>query len=378
MPSSAPSSSDFSSYPTVTKGWTYITPGPPSSLVFNPCIPVPALTSPTSVLVHVSYCALNIGSTIAMQLFPSFLHPAPTPWVPELDFSGTITSIGPDVLNISNDLMVGAEVFGAQPMSAHLKFGSGSLAEYLVVEAKFIVCKPPMITYAEAAGLGIVGCTSLLLVRRARLKRGDKVLINGGSGGAGSLVVQLVRKEVGDTGKIVVVCSGHNADLVKDLGADEVVDYKTHAPVHSYLSAHYSRDPFDSIIDAVGIQELYFNCGPFLAIGKPYVSIGVKMKYLTRVRMIETVFRMIQSSFLPRILGGGTREYAQVVMMEASRADLEELRKLVHTGDLKGVVDSIWEMDDALKAYDRCLNHSLRGKVIIKVRSSDESVGNGH
>lgn len=205
------------------KAWTYSSPGSPSAaLTLNSSIPVPELRSPTSVLVRVSHCALNPGSTIAMQLFPSFVHSAPTPWVPELDFSGTVVSIGSKVSTISSDLTVGAEVFGALPMSAHLKLGSGSLAEYLVVEAKFVVCKPPSATFAEAAGFGIVGCTSLLLVRRAGLKPGDKVLINGGSGGAGSLVVQLVRKEVGDTGKVVVVCSGNNADLVKDLGADEV------------------------------------------------------------------------------------------------------------------------------------------------------------
>lgn len=109
--------------------------------------------------------------------------------------------------------------------------------------------------------------------------------------------------------------------------------------------------------------------------------------------MVETVLRIIQSYTLPRILGGGTREYAQVTMMEASRGDLEELRKLVNAGDLKGVVDSVWEMEDALKvigtknllpfemptssqqAYDRWQNHSIRGKVVIKVSSPIDPTG---
>jgi hypothetical protein len=76
------------------------------------------------------------------------------------------------------------------------------------------------------------------------------------------------------------------------------------------------------------------------------------MTSLSRMAMFVTVLRMMQSSLFPHILGGGVREYVQVAMIEPPKADLEELRKLVEAGDLKGVVDSVWEMEDAPKVSE--------------------------
>lgn len=85
-----------------------------------------------------------------------------------------------------------------------------------------MVRKPDNASFEQAAGLGVAGCTALLLVKKARLKRGDSVLVNGASGGIGTIVMQLVREVVGDSGRVVAVCSGRNLEMVGKLGANEV------------------------------------------------------------------------------------------------------------------------------------------------------------
>lgn len=165
------------------------------------------------------------------------LHFAPflfrhSPAVPELDFSGTIVATGPkdaasetdSLLNEaeSRGLCKGAEVFGSILIPEHVGGGHGTLAEYAIVDLSCAVKKPSNVSFAEASGLGVAGATALVLVERAKPRRGDHVLINGASGGIGTMVVQLVKDIVGDAGKVVAVCSGRNVDAIRRLGADVV------------------------------------------------------------------------------------------------------------------------------------------------------------
>ncbi|KAF8149534.1 hypothetical protein B0H34DRAFT_679302 [Crassisporium funariophilum] len=330
------------------------------------------LTTPTSLLIRTSHAALNPGGTIVISLFPTFLaHSSPAPWVPELDFSGTIVKLGADVSAARPELAVGQDVFGVVPMGAHLKTGAGALGEYVVVEMHLVALKPKNATMAESAGLGVAACTALVLVRRAGLREGDKVLVNGGTGGAGSFAVQLARKAVGKSGTVVVVCSTGNDDLVKSLGADEAIDYKAHNPLHTYLTTHHSASPFKSIIDAVGITPLFLHSASYLAPGSTYVSIGVKLPSLSYGGMFWSVAGMMRCMLLPAVLGGGGRAYAQVSMMEPAVADLEQLRGMVEEGSVRCVVDSVWEMEDALKAYEKWANGKVRGKVVVHVGSDE-------
>lgn len=96
------------------------------------------------------------------------------------------------------------------------------MSEYITVAAPTVVRKPDGIALEEAAGLGITGSTALAMLEKAGLKRGDSVLVNGASGGVGTLVVQLAKEAVGESGRVVAVCSGRNIELVSKLGADEV------------------------------------------------------------------------------------------------------------------------------------------------------------
>jgi NADPH:quinone reductase-like Zn-dependent oxidoreductase len=155
-----------------------------------------------------------------ISLAPSFLRKKPT--VPELDFSGTVVSVGPSVASTRPDLSLGNSVFGSIHIASMMKTGYGTLAEYVAIEAERVVKVPEGMGMEEAAGLGVAGCTALELVDKAKLEEGTRVLVNGASGGIGVLVVQMVRERIGKTGVIVAVCSGANGEMVRGLGADEV------------------------------------------------------------------------------------------------------------------------------------------------------------
>lgn len=94
------------------------------------------------------------------------------------------------------------------------------------MESECVVRAPEGKRGEEVAGLGIAGCTALLLVEKAGLKRGDCVLVNGASGGIGHMVVQMVREAVGESGRVVAICSERDGkgNMVRGLGADEVGD----------------------------------------------------------------------------------------------------------------------------------------------------------
>jgi reticulon-4-interacting protein 1, mitochondrial len=230
------------SQPSDMRAWIHTRRGPPSTaLNLSKTMKVPTLTSPTSVLIRVSHAALNPGGSIFMQLCPFIFRASPA--IPELDFSGTITRIGSDVPSARN-LKPGTPVFGSVPISAHTGSSSGALAEYVVVPADHVIPKPVNASFEEVAGLPVAGSTALAVVEKAGLKRGDSVLVNGASGGIGSMVIQMVRDAVGESGTVVAICSGKNFEMVKQLGADEVRTQDTsHLAVlsHLYRGAYFLK-----------------------------------------------------------------------------------------------------------------------------------------
>ena len=206
--------------PTTMRAWIHVCAGKPIDvLTFSSDVKTPSILSPTDVLVRTSHAALNPGASIMMQLCPSFLRHRPA--IPELDFSGTIADVGTAVPG-SRKLVPGTPVFGSVGVASHLRGGVGALAEYIVVPATAVVRKPTAASFEQMAGLAVTGCTAIPLLERAELKKGDSVLINGASGGIGTLVVQLAREAVGDSGRVVAICSERNRDTITALGADEV------------------------------------------------------------------------------------------------------------------------------------------------------------
>ncbi|OKL64664.1 hypothetical protein UA08_00098 [Talaromyces atroroseus] len=353
----------MSEIPPTMRAWAYRQAGLPSQVVkleTNLRTPQPTDLGPNEVLVETRYTSFNGGFTLIMQS----LRPRPLAlWLPkkdrmsiaEFEFAGRMVAAGANVLASRPDLRLGELVVGSMDHMNTIRHGVGALAEYAISDIAAVVPyqiageKKSKLSLAEWAGLGAVGCTAVQVMDRVGVKAGDKVLINGGSGGAGVMMVQVAKSVVGPNGRVVATCSGRNVDLVKSLGADEVIDYRQCGPLHTYLAAsEHAKAPFDAIIDCVGIQDLFAYSPAYLGRGKKFLNIGA-MDTETSIRgAVKWVWLRVWNRFCPRILGGVPREY-EFYGAKCDVQSLERVRKMVQAGELRQVVDSIWEFEDVPK-----------------------------
>lgn len=361
------------------RAWTFSRAGAPDSVMqFSPNVSIPSLPTESAVLIRVSYTALHPGGSILMHLVPHLFRK--TSSIPETDFSGVVVAVGKQVPTSppSGDdsfqhryFPPGTAVFGSIPIPSHLK-GFGALVEYLVIEVDSIARKPDNISFADAAGLAASGATALTLLKTANLKPGQRILLNAPCGGVGHFACQLAREAVQSTGYIVGICSSSKADIAKALGCDDTLDYNASADgktLPSILASRFSgNDAFDVIIDSYGSQPLW-HCSPScLKPGQdhPYVTVGPALGSYTCFGMIAALGKMVANSATPVWAGGIDRPYKQIVAV-ADKEKLETLREIVAEKKLRTVVGGIWELEDALKAYEELLGKHAKGKLVIRI-----------
>jgi NADPH:quinone reductase-like Zn-dependent oxidoreductase len=201
------------------RAWTYRTRGPPSvALKLESNFPIPPPPTKSNLLIKISHSALTPSVAHLINILPSlpFLS---RPYIPELDLSGIVELAGPDA---PADLKPGTHVFGSIPLLPnYILYGAGSMAEYAVVPADQVARVPKAKAFglAEAAALNGNGQTAALMVKNAGIKKGSRVFVNGGSGGVGTLAVQIAKAE---GAYVIATGSGDNANLVRRLGADDV------------------------------------------------------------------------------------------------------------------------------------------------------------
>jgi NADPH:quinone reductase-like Zn-dependent oxidoreductase len=281
-----------------------------------------------------------------------------SPAIPETDFSGTVIALGDAIPRTPLEAYparffdVGTPVFGSVSVSAHLKTGMGTLAEFVEVEMDDLARRPARVDAAEAAGVAVSGSTALELVDTAGLKEGWRALIMAPCGGIGSFVTQLVKRRVGKGGRVVGVCSAGKADAARALGCDEVVDYGAEVEGKGWLdrlAERFGEEMFDVVIDCHGSQELWHASPRFLKNGQghSYTTVGVKFSSYTYTGVLGTVWKMIINASLPTFIGGTPRPYRQVASM-VTPEKLNRLGKMMEDGDLRCEIGGRWSLENAL------------------------------
>ena len=219
---------------------------------------LPAL-SDKRVLVRIKAAALNPADLklISGKDGGRILHAPNFPIIPGFDFSGVIEKVGSDI----RDLKVDQEVFGFLPYARSTK--QGTLAEYVSVHPETVAPKPTNVTHEQAAGMATVGCTALQGLRdKGMLIGGQEILVNGASGGVGSVAVQIGKHR---KAKVWGFSSRKNLDFVRSLGVEEAFDY------NSTSIAELDRK-FDVIFDAASTSS--FNaCVRKLKTGGVYITL---------------------------------------------------------------------------------------------------------
>src|SRR5882724_1532700 len=256
-----------------------------------------------------------------------------------VDFAGTVEAVGKNVTNFKP----GDEVFGGR---------GGAFAEYVCPRAtRAVALKPSNVTFEQAASVNIAGITALQALRdKGKVQPGQKVLINGASGGVGTFAVQIAKSLGAD---VTGVCSTRNVDLVRSLGADRVIDYTKEDFTKS--DQHY-----DVVLDNVGNHSLSEFRRVLTPKGK-YVMVGgggANEQGFFGV-MTRPLKAMVLSPFISQQMG--------MMMADTNQKDLTVLADMMQAGTVKPVIDRTYPLSQIADAIRYLEQGHARGKVIITV-----------
>jgi NADPH:quinone reductase-like Zn-dependent oxidoreductase len=253
-----------------------------------------------------------------------------------VDYSGTVEAIGNKVTRFR----IGDEVFGGR---------SGAFAEYLVIpEDGAIVHKPANVSFESAATVGIAGVTALQALRdHGKLEAGDRVLINGASGGVGTFAVQIAAALGAE---VTGVCSTRNLEMVRLIGAHHVIDYTR----EDYTE---SGKQYDLIVDMVGNHSLTANRDVLVDDGRLVLVGGAKGNWIAP--FVGSVKAPLLSRFVDQELIS--------MLAKMSPDDLKVLAGMMHKGELEPVVGRRFPLRNVAAAIRHSEGGHARGKIIIEI-----------
>lgn len=329
------------------KAWTYISTqgGLVKNLTFTDH-QVPD-EKPDHILIEVLNASLNPGDTKFPNL-PVISRLIKYPASPCFDFCGRIRVLPRNLAKDDRNLHEGQIVFG---MHRDLKT-IGVLKTLLWVHKDAVYPLPENVPTKHGSALGVAAMTAYQAIG-PHAKPGNKILITGGAGGVGTMSIQ-VAKALGMY--VIATCSEAGAQLCKDLGADELLDYKS----SSFLE-DLAKLKVDLVVDCVGNDsQLHRRSEAFLKPDGWFVLVALMTEDWTGIRS------MLVSYLYPTWLRGPPRKW-RAVFFQAKLSDYEPIARLAGEGKLKVIEDSIFPFEDAPKAFERLLTGRVKGKVIVNV-----------
>ncbi|ALL24919.1 NADP-dependent oxidoreductase [Bacillus tropicus] len=268
------------------------------------------------------------------------------------DFSGVITKVGSKVTRFK----VGDEIY-ARPRKNKI----GTFAEYIAIHEDDVALKPKNLSFEEAASIPLVGLTSYQALHDImQLQKGQKILIHAGSGGVGTFAIQLA-KIIGAT--VTTTASEAGANLVKSLGADEIINYKTEK------FEDILKD-YDAVFDTIGgtTLEKSFNIiksgGNIVSVsGMPNARFGKEFGS----GFFKTLLFSLASKKLTALEKKHNARYS-FLFMKPSGDQLRTIANYIEAGKIKPVIDHVFPFEDAQKAMEYSEAGRAKGKIIVKIK----------
>jgi NADPH:quinone reductase-like Zn-dependent oxidoreductase len=300
--------------------------------------PVPA---DDEVLVQVRAASINISDWYAVTGRPRIGRVAMGLFKPKetrigVDYAGVVEAVGKDVTGFAP----GDEVFGGR---------NGAYAEYVVAKAdRGITHKPAKVSLEEAAAAPIAAITALQGIRdKGKLEPGQRVLVNGASGGVGTYAVQLAK--VLGAAHVTAVCSTRNVETARSLGADRVVDY---------TQEDFTKldERFDLMLDVAGSRP-FRQVKRVLAPNANVVMIGGPKKN----RLLGPLGHIVR--FRLGAIGSGRK--LSFFLAQLTKADMEILRDLLADGRLRSVLDRQYPLAELVAALDQMGEGHCQGKIVV-------------
>ncbi len=318
-------------------------------------VAIPAV-GPNDVLVKIIAASINPIDLKTKDGGLKMLLKYDLPLILGSDFAGVITEVGANVTAFK----IGDPVYGRVQ-----KNRIGTFAEYIAVDQGDIAHKPKNLNFEEAAAIPLVGLTSYQALHDVmQIQPGQKVLIQAGSGGIGTIAIQLA-KLLG--AYVATTTSAKNFALVKSLGADQVIDYRTEN------FQEVLRD-YDYVFDTQGGKTLE---AAFKMI-KPGGKV-VSISGLPNARFAEEynlpLWKKLAFRFVTRKLTAlekSSRAEYHFLFMKPSGAQLETLRTFIEAGTLKPIIDRVIPFSDIAEAFRYSQTGRAKGKIIVKISASPE------
>lgn len=324
-------------------------------------LPIPKITSSKDVLIEIKAASVNVldawmpdgyGKVAFEQLFRAHL-----PVTLGRDFAGIVREVGKGV----TELKPGDECMGVVPPQS----GTGSHAQYVVVTESLVVMKPPNLTMIEAASIPYAGLTAWSGLRSmgglGEVSNGKQVLIMGAAGGIGSLATQLCKLW---GSKVVATCATDAVPLIKNLGSDFIVDYKS-PDADSTLR---SFGGFDLILDCTGKWDGYdYKLLKTCANAKYLTLVPPILNNLNDYGVIGGIFKTIYDLIAANaslILRFKTLRW---VLFSPNSSALRKLRDYAQNDQLKPLIDSVFTFDQLKAAYHKMKSGHARGKIVIEM-----------
>jgi NADPH:quinone reductase-like Zn-dependent oxidoreductase len=291
----------------------------------------PKLTA-SQVLVKVEASAINPIDWKLLSGSFRYIMPVKFPAIPGFDLAGEVVETGAAVTQFTT----GDKVYACQDIKQF-----GTAAEYTVVEEHLLDLIAEGLSAGEAAGIPLAGLTALQGLRNCGgLNAGERVLIVGGSGGVGHYAVQIAKAM--DT-NVTAVCSTGNVEMVRDLGADTVIDYNEQTDFATDMK-------YDVVLDCV--------------VNSPYKAfVEVMQSDAVYIPALPSISFMIRSYLMPLY----TKRRVKPVMLKTNGKDLNFLSNLVREGKLRTIIDSSYSLNEYRKAFERNQTGRTRGKIIINI-----------
>ncbi|KAK5125317.1 hypothetical protein LTR85_000426 [Meristemomyces frigidus] len=337
--------------PSTMRAWQYTTTkgGIVPNLKLND-IPIPT-PKPDQHLVQVLTSALNPVDYKPAEIAIFSLLLIRKPATPGIDFAGRIITPA-----AGSSLKAGQLVFG---VAGKTPWAAAALREFTVTEQEGTVALPEGLDQKDAATIGVAGLTAYQSII-PHVKKGDRIFINGGSGGTGVFGIQIA-KAAGC--HITTSCSTPNVELCKSLGADEVLDYKKQ-PIIDALRA--KGQAFDHVVDNVGSFDLYFDSHKFTKPSAKWIGVGATPS----LGMVWNMMRVL----LPGFLGGGKRKFVGI-FAETRDDELAQIAGWMKEGNVKVVVDQQFAFEEVPKAFEKLKSGRAKGKIVVEVASEKDRSG---
>lgn len=302
---------------------------------------------PGHVLVKIAATSVNTVDTMIRQMGKDLpLSPEP-PAILGMDFAGIVEEVGEGVTKFSK----GDEVYGCAGGLADLQ---GTLAEYISADEELMAIKPKSLSMKEAAAIPLVGITAYEALTRAKVNKGQKVLVHGGAGGVGHLAIQLAKNfgaEIFSTGG-----TDEQLKLINDLGATPI-NFKTET-VEDYVGSYTNGAGFDVIFDTVGGPNLInsFNAAALNAHIATTVSL-LEVDLTTahfKGLSLHVIFMLI-----PMLHNHNREVHGEI---------LSKLTEIIDLGGMKPFVDSKnFTLEEIGKAHDHLASGTALGKIVVTI-----------